>query len=124
MTSRLLINNYDKQYNFEDKDIVYFNVRLYSNQSRNISKEKIGYLDFDIQNDFSLVCGKDSISPGICQRIQNGVSTSYEYIIGFNNEYNTINGKDFTLAYSDKIFGIGSVAFVYNQKDILKIPSL
>jgi hypothetical protein len=32
--------------------------------------------------------------------------------------------KDFAVVYNDKVFGTGTLAFVYNQEDISKIPKL
>lgn len=106
----------------ESDSYYYFNARFDRKDDTKLSKEKTLYLDFDMQNDFSLVKGKDSILPAICQRIQNGRSNSYEYMLGFEKKEN--RDQDFILVYHDKIFGIGTVAFVYNADDIKKIPTL
>lgn len=102
----------------------YFNVRFEKNTVEKPANEKLLYLNFDMQNDFTLYCAGDSLSPVICQKIENGISGSYEYIVAFQNSNNRLKKNDFTLYYKDKIFGMGVIAFVYGQKDILKIPGL
>jgi len=106
----------------EIDDYNYFNIKFDKTDENNPAKEKVMYLDFDMQNDFVIVTGKDSILPAICQRIQNGHSGSYEYMAAFEKTKN--DKEDFTVVYKDKIFGIGTVAFVYRQADINKIPTL
>ena len=106
----------------ESDDYYYFNAKFDRAEETKLSKEKTLYLDFDMQNDFALVEGGDSLLPAICQRIQNGRSDSYEYMLGFEKKEN--GRQDFTLIYHDKIFGIGTIAFVYNEEDIKKIPTL
>jgi hypothetical protein len=101
----------------------YFNIKFEKGGENKLAKEKIMYLDFDMQNDFALVSGKDSVLPAICQRIQNGHASSYEYMLAFEKKRK--NDKvDFTVVYKDKIFGIGTIAFVYKLEDINKIPTL
>jgi hypothetical protein len=106
----------------ETDEYDYFNVKFDKVGENKLSKEKTLYLDFDIQKDFALVIGKDSILPAICQRIQNGRSSSYEYMLAFEKQKNV--DKDFAIAYKDEIFGIGTLAFIYKQEDIKKIPTL
>lgn len=104
----------------EEDHYTYFNIKLKGNKEKPV-KDKLLYLDFDMQNDFILLSGRDSIAAAICQRIENGRSGSYEYMLAFDNER---SNTGYTLFYKDKIFGIGTVAFIYAQKDILKIPRL
>lgn len=106
------------------EDYSYFNVRFEKTTVEKPANDKVLYLNFDMQNDFTLACAGDSLSPVICQKIENGISGSYEYIVAFNNDDNRLEKNDFTLYYKDKIFGLGVIAFVYSQKDIRKIPSL
>jgi hypothetical protein len=100
----------------------YFNIKFDKTGENSPDKERLMYLDFDMQNDFAIVKGKDSILPSICQRIQSGRSSSYEYMVAFERTKN--DKEDFTVVYKDKMFGIGTVAFVYRQADINKIPTL
>jgi hypothetical protein len=104
-----------------NKGFYYFNIKFNKKVTDKPDKEKMMYLNFDMQNDFVLVTGKkDSVMPAICQKIENGIKGSYEYMLAFEKKEN--DGGDFTLLYNDNIFSIGTVAFVYNEKDILKIP--
>lgn len=102
----------------------YFNVRFEKNTVEKPANDKVLYLNFDMQNDFTLVCAGDSLSPVICQKIENGISSSYEYIVAFRDVDGQLQKINFTLYYKDKIFGMGVIAFVYDQKDILKIPRI
>ena len=106
------------------EDYCYFNVRFEKVAVEKPANDKVLYLNFDMQNDFTLVCAGDSLSPVICQKIENGISGSYEYIVAFENRDNRLSKNDFSLYYKDKIFGLGNIAFVYSQKDIRKIPGI
>jgi len=99
----------------------YFNVKFNKKVTDKQDKEQLMYLNFDMQKDFTLVTNNsDSIAPAICQKIENGIKGSYEYMLAFEKNDNDQGG--FTLLYHDNIFSIGTVAFSYNEKDILKIP--
>ncbi len=102
----------------------YFNIRFDKNVGDKLEKEKMLYLNFDMQNDFVMLRNADSVPAAICQKIENGKGGSFEYIVAFEKGTGKHQGDDFTVFYNDKIFGIGSVAFVYRKKDIEKIPAL
>jgi hypothetical protein len=107
------------------EDYSYFNVRFEKDPAgEKPTKEKVMYLDFDMQNDFTLLCGSDSIAPAICQKIETGITGRYEYLLAFDNHMNRVGNNNCTLYYKDKIFGLGVVAFVYNQKDVQKVVRL
>lgn len=94
-------------------DFIYFNVKFNKTDASSFNKEKILYLNFDMQNDFVLLKDRDSISPAFCQRIENGMKNNFEYIIAFEKD-NVVKEKTISLIYKDKIFSIGTVAFIYN----------
>jgi hypothetical protein len=103
----------------------YFNMRFDRSGGDKPEKEKLMYLNFDMQPDFILLKNnRDSVQAAICQRIENGKGGSYEYLLAFEKSNNDEQDKNFTIIYNDKIFGMGSVAFVYKQEDIKKIPGL
>jgi hypothetical protein len=108
----------------KDAGLYYFSAKFDKTVGEKPSKEKILYLDFDMNKDFVMLCGRDSVVPAICQKIENGISGSYEYMLAFEKPSGGMEEKDFTVFYNDKIFGIGTVAFVYDQDDIKKIPKL
>jgi len=110
-----------KRSNIAQEGYSYFNVRFKKMAGENPGKEKMMYLDFDMQNDFTLYCEGDSIKPAICEKIENGMSGNYEYMLAFDKQ---LDKKDFSLFYKDKIFGIGVVAFVFGQNEIRKIPGI
>ncbi len=101
----------------------FFDVRFDKVKGDKPEKEKQMYLNFDMHNDFILLMGNDSVMPVFCQKIENGISGSYQYLLAFEKD-EIINGSDFTLIYKDKIFGTGTQAFVYRKKDMQRIPKL
>ncbi len=105
----------------QDDGLYYFDVRFEKTIGEKPTKEKLMYLNFDIQRDFVLLSGRDSILPAICQKIENGIGGSYEYMLAFEKPANE-DESDFTVFYNDKIFSMGTIAFVYSQDDIKKIP--
>jgi hypothetical protein len=100
----------------------YFNAKLVQPIDEKPEQARIMYLNFDMQKDFVMYIKNDSIAPAICQKIENGQKGSYEYLLAFEKPNNEEN--DFTVYYKDKILGIGTVAFAYDQRDIKKIPVL
>jgi hypothetical protein len=119
----LVAGRSDTAFNNDD-GFCYFNVRIDRKAGEKPSREQLLYLNFDIENNFVLlVNNRDSLAPAICQKIENGIAGSYEYMVAFEKKENE-KWDDFTLIYHDKIFSIGTVAFVYKVKDILKIPGI
>jgi hypothetical protein len=112
--------------NSTDDGLYYFNAKLEKPAGEKPTKEKLLYLDFDIQKNFVLVAGTDSIAPAICQKIENGIAGSYEYMLAFEKPPNFQKevDKSFSVIYNDKLFGIGTIAFVYDKEDIKRIPKL
>ncbi len=108
----------------KQNDLYFFDAKFEKTTGEKPVKEKLLYLDFDMQNDFVLLLGKDSVAPAICQKIENGISGSYEYMLAFEKPPVQEEKDGFTVIYNDKIFGIGTIAFVYNKDDIKKIPKL
>jgi hypothetical protein len=116
LTTRLL-NNSDTANANTEKPLVYFNIRINQMSDKKFDKDKILYADFDIQKDFVLATGKDSLAASFCQKIENGRSHSYEYIVAFEIQKEKMN-SGLTLVYNDKIFSVGTVAFVYQPSDL------
>lgn len=107
-----------------DEKLYYFDFKIDRKSLDKLPKEKIEYLIFSIQNDFSLRTADGKvIIPLICQKIENGIAGNYEYLLAF--ESNDIERNEgFTLSYSDKSFGIGEIVFDYKSVDIKNIPVL
>jgi len=122
---RSVINNLSDSVLMDDDGFYYFNVKFEKKTGEKPGKEKLLYLTFDMQKDFVLMMNdRDSIAPVICQKIENGISGSYEYMIAFEIMSKEKLKNDFKLFYNDKIFGIGTVAFVYKQEDLKRIPMI
>jgi hypothetical protein len=112
--------------NSSDEGLFYFDAKLEKTTGEKPTKEKTLYLNFDIQKDFVLLAGTDSIAPAICQKVENGIAGSYEYMLAFEKPrgYQMEKDRSFSVIYNDKLFGIGTIAFVYDKEDIKKIPKL
>jgi hypothetical protein len=132
-TIKLLTNEYmrgrnssntDKQDSSSGGAYYYFNMRFDKSAGDRPEKEKLLYLDFDMQQDFVMLVNKDSLPAAICQKIENGKGGSYEYLLAFEKPGDRKQEEDFTVFYHDKIFGMGTIAFVYKQDDINNIPAL
>lgn len=101
---------------------IYFDVTINRLGDDALSKEKTLYVDFDMKQDFGAAIGKDSLAPVSCDRIMNGKTGCYEYIVAFEKRP-ALQASGITLVYDDKIFGVGRVAFAYQAND-LKEPKL
>lgn len=73
---------------------------------------KQAYLDFDIQQDFSLEIPDGRMSAVICQRIPNGIRSNMSYIIVFENNDSLQNKVNFF--YNDQTFGLGEQKFSFS----------
>jgi hypothetical protein len=96
-----------------NNEFVYFNIKFNKTGASTFNKEKILYLNFDMQKDFVLLKNRDSVAAVFCQRIENGIKNNFEYIIAFEKN-SAFTEEPISLIYHDKIFSIGTVAFVYN----------
>ena len=112
LTAKWMEYNNNKDDTTNRNDYRYINVKINKLQQQNVEKEKLLYLNFDMQKDFVLVVNEDSIPATFCQRIENGISGSYDYIVAFEEKKEYQLKSDYTLVYNDKVFGIGTVAFV------------
>lgn len=106
-----------------ESDYYYFNIKFAMKTNFKPEKEKILYLNFDMQKDFVMMAKSDSVPAAICQKIENGVAGSYEYMLAFEKSRQQAE-DDFKVFYQDKIFGTGTIVFVYMLDDIKKIPVL
>lgn len=118
----LALAKYNPELKSDNQDLIFFNVRFDKSTMEELEKEKMLYLNFDMQDDFVLQANGKTFVPVFCQRIENGMKGSYEYMLAFDDAEHLQKDKDFTLLYTDKIFGIGAVSFVYNHADIARVP--
>lgn len=96
---------------------LYFDITINRLAGDKFTKDKTVYLDFDMQKDFVAAVNRDSLQAAFCQKIENGKSESYEYIVAFEKPAN-VEATGVTLVYNDKIFGVGKLAFVYQSNDL------
>jgi hypothetical protein len=117
LTTRVLpkVNN-----TASENHLIYFNVKIEKVTESLPEKEKLLYLNFDMQKDFTLLIGHDSISSVFCQRIENGIRGSYEYVVAFEEGSKNLSDT-YSLIYNDQIFGIGTVEFLYHSKELKKL---
>ncbi len=122
MSAKYLPRNYlqavDEKRNIEKSDyeyMYYFDFELNVGDDMQLGKNKVTYMNFDIQNDFMLTVGKELLSPVICQKIEKGFSSSYKYIVVFENKQMKENEK-LVFTYKDKIFALGEKHFYFEDK--------
>lgn len=118
----LSLSKFNSELQEGNQHLIFFNVRFDRSLTEEVPKEKILYLNFDMQHDFTLQLDEKVIAPVFCQRIENGRKGSFEYMLAFEDGKEIQRNEDFTLLYTDKIFGIGAISFVYNHKDIARVP--
>lgn len=94
----------------------------YNLESEEEYASRIEYFSFKMQNDFTLVCGKDTILPSLFhfERVF-GLAPHATFILAFEN--NGCKG-DKRLLFDDKIFNKGLLIFNYNQSDLNNIPNI
>src|SRR5690606_23048240 len=99
------------------EEYLHFNFRIESNatplQHGNPSKEayfqRLSYLTFDIEQDFRLLEGQDTLYPATFQFVQNYSLAPYiDYVISFKRKNSTKSVKEeIYFIYDDKVFGVG-----------------
>jgi len=96
---------------------LYFTIR-FDKPGFDPDPKTIEYLNFKMQDDFTMVNEKDTLMPSIAHRVVNGINGSYEFMIAFA-ERETVNGNGFLyIIYQDKVFGIGKQVFSFRKEDI------
>ncbi|MGV3768137.1 MAG: hypothetical protein ACO1NW_18540 [Chitinophagaceae bacterium] len=103
---------------------MYFELNFNSVVNKEWTKEQMTYLNFDMGNDFVLIKEGRRFSPAICQKVEDGIVQNEQYMLAFECVEDITALKDITLVYSDKIFGIGDIAFAFKATDMKRIPAI
>ncbi|MFT5790939.1 MAG: hypothetical protein ACI9LI_000268 [Saprospiraceae bacterium] len=94
------------------------------NVSGDVYTKRIAYMSFDMQNDFYLIEGNDTLDCQLFHFVRNYELAPYvEFSLGFENSKNKII-QDKTFVYEDKLFNTGILKFTIDSKDIKQIPSV
>lgn len=102
----------DKNYD----EFIHFKININKKGFKPEDKNTINYQNFYVQNDFKLVNMSDTITPAICEKINNGIKDDNEYIVVFTRPV-TLSDK-FSLVYDDKIYGVGKHEFLYDTNEL------
>ena len=82
-------------------------------------KKTLNYLDFQLQNDFSLEISGDTALPVLVHRVANGKKNVFEYVVAFESIRGPMEpDTNITILYDDKVFGLGRQFFTFRTKDI------
>lgn len=83
---------------------------------------RIEYFSFKMQNDFELVCGKDTVNPALFhfERVF-GLAPYATLIMAF--ETNNYKGSK-KIIYNDRVFNNGLIVLDYNETILKQIPKL
>lgn len=116
-------------------DMSYFNFKLeiidgtgellkYKLQSPSQYDQRVKYMSFDMQKDFCLVQGKDTLFPGLFhfERIFEVAPYSTVMVAFDNKQFN--KESEFTIIYNDKLFEKGFVKFNYKNKQLINLPNI
>ncbi|CAN5905164.1 hypothetical protein BH11BAC7_BH11BAC7_32950 [soil metagenome] len=118
------------------KNLQYFTLTIKNADGKEIMEEgsfemveygsKLNYMISDMQMDFSLIDGNDTVSCAFYHYERNfGVSPENNILLGFEipaTDKNRANDK--TLIYEDKLLGNGIVMLTIKSEDIKQVPRL
>jgi len=108
-----------KQFSGEDT-YMYFDIQI-ERPGFEPDKKTAEYLDFGMNNDFSIRSGTDSMRASLVHRLANGRKDVYEYVVAFRRPGPHENEKGVVaIVYDDKLFGLGRQVFEFRKQDILK----
>lgn len=87
-------------------------------------QNRINYCSFNIQKDFNLIEGKDTLNCCISQFERTyGITPFISFILGFpKTEANQASNK--TLVFNDMLFGNGIINLTYHKENFNKLPQL
>jgi hypothetical protein len=116
------------------KDLRYFTFAFKSDKVNEIMEHNgsddneyfklLDYLTNGIQNDFTLVDGKDTLQCVLCHYERNyGLSGLNNLSLAFTCK-NEIASNDLVLGYDDKLFKVGKLNFRISKELLNEIPSL
>jgi hypothetical protein len=116
-------------------EMTYFNFKMevingtgellkYKLQSPSQYDGRVKYTAFEMQNDFCLIQGKDTLLPGLYQfeRIFE-VGPYANMMLAFDNKKFNKN-DEFTIVYNDRLFEKGFVKFNYKNKQLINLPNI
>jgi hypothetical protein len=118
------------------KDLQYFMLVIRNADGKEIMEEgsremveygsKLNYMISDMQMDFSLVDGNDTLPCAFYHYERNfGISPENNILLGFEIPASSSNDvHDKTIIYDDKLLGNGIVMLTIKSEDIQQIPAL
>ena len=112
----------------------YFTLRIKSNRTDNLLKfdgaadggEKLDYFAFNMQNDLSLVAGKDTLACVLhhFERTYN-IAPYCDFLIAFELPVkNNSQVEDKIFIFEDKLFKLGTIKLKIKKEDLHKVPTL
>jgi hypothetical protein len=116
----------------ELKGSYYITFSIASSNNKTVPIEQSGTKEFDprllycnsqMQNDFLLVDGKDTLPCSMYHFERNfGIAPFNNFLLGFDQKKSKCD--DLTLIYFDKLFNCGFLKFRVNKSDIISIPKI
>ncbi len=101
-------------------------IMKYNLASQSDYYERLNYMSFGMQNDASLIQGKDTLSCVLFNHVRNyGISPYTEIVLGFEETENELAFKENkTLLINDRAFGLGYLKFLFQKNDLNDLPEL
>lgn len=117
-------------------DMQYFTLKIKTPEGVDPLKYKLGdkneyfarikYYSFDIQDDISLVDGRDTLWCALMHFERTfGVAPEITCLLGFPpSKQGETEVRDKTIIYYDRVFNSGNLFFGFSKQDILQVPKL
>ena len=80
------------------------------------TKEVLKYMSYDMQHDFFMVIGKDSVPAFFSQAIATGDPGNHEFMLAFPRIDTT--AVPIKIVFDDRVFGAGRTQCVFNSNDL------
>ena len=121
----------------ETESYLYFNFRIedkdkqqtplkHQNPTQDQYYQRLNYLSFDMEKDFYVLEGSDTLSIAKFQFVQKYSLAPYiDYVLGFKRKDKTsaIKGP-IRLIYQDRAFGNGKIQLLFEKEQLERIPAL
>lgn len=98
-----------------DSSFCYFRFNIKSPRFEK-EKEMVEYMNYRMQEDFTLKIGVDSIACVFYQAIPRGFSGEFEFLVAFENR----PVKEMEFVYNDRVLKNEQFVFPYTEKDFQK----
>lgn len=115
----------------------YFNLKIKSITNTNLSptgngvlseaeyQQRLSYFTFEMQRDLYLIQKQDTLHCSLYQFVRNyDIAPFVEFALGFESIVPLDLNEDITFILDDKILGVGTLKFLFDQSSFQEIPTI